>query len=394
MTEAVKGAGSGFVADLKALEPKQWAGIAAALVISLVLEIFMGSACMGFFVVAVVLYMVPHILGVSSVRIKTLIGVVFAVLAIMLGTFAFAGSIQSSIDAKDTGSDAKIQNIVYDEESNTLTFEIIDSELKPGEEKDWYAIAESVPIEGIAFGRPNRAGGDSVLHREASDPIDDSKALRDITVTYVGQEAGKYTYRCTVSDFDLDDGKLYLTGIGVVDKDNKLKTSVQFMIDEGSDHTSILFTGTAYTVAFALVIFYMILIFSTLMRRSAEKTRSKMEAEGRLYPQGYGRCKECGAVVLPGEVNCRKCGAYIDVPDEIKPHKKDFFQCTECGAEVPSDATECPRCGAKFDGTETEIVHSDGNVEITAEQTTCPDCGNSVPAGTEWCPRCGRIMKK
>ena len=170
--------------------------------------------------------------------------------------------------------------------------------------------------------------------------------------------------------------------------------SLVFWYDYDADTTMICLTGTAYTVAFAAILFFMILVFSTMMRSSAEKTRAKMEAEGRLYPQGYGRCKQCGAMVLPGEVNCRKCGAYIDVPDELRVKKKDFFQCSECGAEVPSDATECPKCGAKFDeAQENVVVHADGTEDISTESIVCPECGSTVPSNADWCPKCGQMLK-
>ena len=403
MTETAKGSGTGIIADFMALTTKQWIGIIAAMAVALILEIFMGSTCMGFFVVAVLLYMIPHMLGVSSVKVKTVVGVVFAVAAISLGTFAFGGTIEYLEDAKNTSDDSKIQDIVYDEENNYLTFTLIDEELLPGTEESprkWHARAQSIPVDGIAFGKPNRAGGESKMYLETSDPKykADDEATKDliVTATYVGQDAatGKYTWKCEVKDFKLDDGKLYLIGVGVGEGD-KITKSVGFAVDKGCDKTMIYFKGTAYTVAFALVIYFMILIFSTVMRRSAEKSRKKMEAEGRLYPQGYGRCKKCGAMVLPGEINCRKCGTYIDVPEELRAKKKDFFQCTECGAEVPSDADVCPKCGAKFEGSETEIVHEDGSVEVTEDDSNiCPGCNNPVPPGAEWCPRCGHMMKK
>ncbi len=53
---------------------------------------------------------------------------------------------------------------------------------------------------------------------------------------------------------------------------------------------------------------------------------------------------------------CRKCGAYIDVPDELRHKKDDYFQCSECGAEVPGDSTVCPKCGAKFDEDDETVI--------------------------------------
>jgi ribosomal protein L40E len=148
------------------------------------------------------------------------------------------------------------------------------------------------------------------------------------------------------------------------------------------------------------------MILSNIMKGRMEKTREQMEKEGRLYPQGHGRCQKCGAVVLPGEVNCRKCGEYIDRPDEMKPDKKDFFECSECGAEVPADAKQCPKCGAAFDEEDEEIIEADTSVKTNAEPSprsepvqkdtssrapiVCPECGETSPAGAWFCPRCGR----
>ncbi|MCL1984664.1 MAG: zinc ribbon domain-containing protein [Methanomassiliicoccaceae archaeon] len=105
-----------------------------------------------------------------------------------------------------------------------------------------------------------------------------------------------------------------------------------------------------YSVFMILVFPYLILsVLVWWMRRSLERTRARLEAEGRLYPQGYGRCKRCGTIVLPGEISCRKCGEYIDVPEEMRVKKVNYFECSECGREVPEDAGVCPYCGEAFE---------------------------------------------
>ena len=178
----------------------------------------------------------------------------------------------------------------------------------------------------------------------------------------------------------------------VTEGEDTKTVGVSFMIDHGASSSDIYtasLNGMWMYTAMVAIMFFMILIFSTIMRRSAEKTRQKMEADGRLYPQGYGRCKECGAMVLPGEVTCRKCGAYIDVPDELRAHKKDYFVCEECGAEVPKDADVCPKCGAKFDAVENEVQHVDGTVDVSEETFECSECGAIVPANATRCPKCG-----
>lgn len=397
MNETVTGPVSKFIGEFKALTTKQWIGIMAALVISLALEMYMGAGCMIYFIIAIVLYMIPHILGVSSVSIKATVCVVFAVVAILIGTFAYGGVVDQNVD-KINSSDGAVQNISYNEEDGTITFDLVG--LDPGDsetKKTWYAYTAITPVSGISFGSPMMNGGTEVVYRETTDP----KYSEGKTVSIVSEydEATKqYTNHCTVQNIYFEKGNLYGLNVGYLeypDEKGKIINHVSFMIDKGCDRTALCLSGSGYTLGSTVIIFFMILLFSALMRSSAEKSRKKMEAEGRLYPKGYGRCKNCGATVLPGEVNCRKCGTYIDVPEEMRPHKKDFFQCTECGAEVPSDATACPKCGAKFEGSETEVVREDGEVETSEDDMiACPGCDYHVPAGTEWCPKCGRMLKK
>jgi RNA polymerase subunit RPABC4/transcription elongation factor Spt4 len=101
--------------------------------------------------------------------------------------------------------------------------------------------------------------------------------------------------------------------------------------------------------------FLLLSMLTWWMRKNLERTRAKLEKEGRLYPQGYGRCKKCGSLVLPGEVICRKCGEYIDVPEELRVKKVNYFECSECGREVPKDAGVCPYCGEAFEDDDAEL---------------------------------------
>lgn len=217
----------------------------------------------------------------------------------------------------------------------------------------------------------------------------------DDKVTTMTVEYDSETNISTISgSVTLDTSVLYMGALGMEDADGDIENSTYtWFLTETYDGSlsAICLYGVFYSVVFIMIIFFMMLFMSAFMRGRLEKTRIKMESEGRLYPQGYGRCDSCGSVVLPGEVNCRKCGAYIDRPDEMKPKKVDFFTCSDCGAEVPADAKVCPKCGATFeDDVETEIVHPDGTVEVTNEIVKCPDCGTDMPPGTQFCPKCGR----
>ena len=125
-------------------------------------------------------------------------------------------------------------------------------------------------------------------------------------------------------------------------------TAIIFTFFELKDDASA--SDVILSIFVTLILPFLILALLTWwMRRNLERVRARMEAEGRLYPQGYGRCKRCGSLVLPGEAMCRKCGEYVDVPEEMRVKKVSYFECSECGREVPQDAGVCPYCGEAFD---------------------------------------------
>ncbi len=193
----------------------------------------------------------------------------------------------------------------------------------------------------------------------------------------------------------LDNSKLYSLFLAHLGDDGKIDTStMSYSTLSGfnftGNTTSYTLTGAAYVCAYIALFFFIILGLTTIMRRRLQHTRAKMEAAGRLYPQGYGRCTLCGAIVLPGEGNCRKCGAYIDRPESMKPRKKDYLTCSVCGAEITEDMTECPKCGAKFDGEESVVTHVDGSQETSVEMMVCPVCNKHIPATSERCTYCGK----
>ena len=115
----------GFIGDFKSLTPKQWLGIVAAIALALILEIYMGTNCMGFLVVAIVLYMIPHLLKVMSVKVKTVVGVAFIVVAILVGTFAFSGTLANNENLINTDN-SQIKDVSYDESTDTIEFYLAD----------------------------------------------------------------------------------------------------------------------------------------------------------------------------------------------------------------------------------------------------------------------------
>jgi|GEM_PF-2506776 len=205
----------------------------------------------------------------------------------------------------------------------------------------------------------------------ASNPADPILNVYTFTITSL-KDGGMFSY--WFADGNKESGKL----LGPVTMDD-------------SQLTTFCFTGNLYYIGVNIVVFFfLIVLITTWMRSNLEKTRARLEAEGRLYPQGYGRCKECGTIILPGEVVCRKCGAYIDVPDEIKVKKVEYFECSDCGKEVPLSSDKCPFCGAAFeDDIEDETVAEAEKGPKNEVTFTCSECGKQVPESASVCPHCG-----
>jgi ribosomal protein L40E len=353
--------------EFSALSTKQMIAIIVAIAVALVLELFGAStACLTMLVVPIVIYMVPHLMGVESVKVKAVVGALFFTIALILGTFAYSGSDEATDISKDPSNDY-IYGVSYSAENDNLSATVV---FDDPDVPNWKVLLTYGTVSAVGFG----------VIRGYDDP-------HEATMIKAG-ETNRYYYDL----FDLKDGKLYLVLIQIVDADDedKVYKNLGFTINTGfNDYIKVSFFGAAPIVLLGAVVFSLLLGLSYFMRRGLQKTRDKMEEQGRLYPQGYGRCKECGALVLPGEVTCKKCGAYIDVPEDIKANKKDYFICSECGAEVPNDSNECPKCGAKFDGVETEVVHADGSVDVSTETFECSECGAQVPANASHCPNCG-----
>ena len=346
-----------LIGEFKALKPVQWIAIVAAIAICTVLEVLgFGAQCFGFAIIGILLYMIPHLTGVMSPKIKAVVGVLFIVVAVPVGTVMYDDYAETTAD--EIGKDSKyFKDISCDPATGVLYVSFTET----GDATVDYGI-----IDSIAFG---------VVNCRTSNI--------EMTVPDVKESDGLYH---SSVNLELDNSKLYYVKVSQGDNWRA------FTIDTGisdSDSTKLSLYGAAVVVAYSMIIFFFMLAITTMMRKAAFKARDKMEAEGRLYPQGYGRCKQCGALVLPGEVVCRKCGEYIDVPEEMKVHKKDCFICESCGAEVPADAKTCPRCGVSFDEIETEIVHVDGSVDKTVETFECSECGEQVPSNAKRCPKCG-----
>jgi ribosomal protein L40E len=376
--------------DLKwfgTLTLKQMFGIISALAFALVLTLYGFGAsctCFGMMIIAVVLYMLPKMLKVENFKLMTLVGVLFAVTAILVGGLVTAPALVGAYEGNPPDNDYFV-NVEYEYESGNMKISATLANWEGIDDDDKLPVVHFSygKVLGIGFGMiPENA---AAVEKFDPVPMNVNKTDGSVSGSVKIDNNNLYFGYLTVKKTD-ESGKNVLDGSSVT----RFLKADPF---EGSI-TSLGLFGCLISTLYIMIMFFMIMIFSNIMRNRMEKTRERMEQEGRLYPQGYGKCEECGAIVLPGEVNCRKCGAYIDRPDEMKPNKKDFFECSDCGAEVPSDAKTCPKCGVAFEEDETEVTHADGRVESTKETFACPECGYVVPGTATFCNRCGAKFKK
>ncbi len=357
---------------------KQILGVIVAFAVALILTLYgfgASCSCFGILIIAVILYMLPRLMGVEHVKLMTLVGALFAVTAILIGgLFMAPGFVEGNQGSPPVDNNEFYDSVDYIYVGGGIEIEAVLSD-DIGSRTVHFVYAE---VRGIVFGGIPNATFDMETQLTAAGTMANGSVTLDPEKLYIGY--------VIIREVNASGDTVAVEGS---------ETYWRFLTDafEGSI-TSLTLYGCAYFMVQIMIIFFMIMIFSNIMKSRMVKTREKMEKEGRLYPQGYGRCDNCGSMVLPGEVKCRKCGAYIDRPDEMKPDKKDFFECSDCGAEVPMDAEECPKCGAKFDEEEYEVVHSDGTVETTKETMACPECGALSPAASTFCTRCGAKFDK
>lgn len=335
-----------------------------------------GMMCFGLILIPVILYMIPHLLGVEGVKIFAVFGVAFMIVALALGAFVCGPGYVNEYDEPSDNDYFSDITYTYEGSSVTMTADI-------GKTTDLNVYFCTVEITSLFYQSAMSSGNPTI------------KLLAEAGTVTTGDPI--------TTTVDLDPDKLYAgylilasSNDGSSLENSEGSTRWTFLADayDGS-YASLCLSGCGVVVAYVMIVFFLLLFLSAFMRKRFEVARDKMEKDGRLYPQGYGRCANCNGIVLPGEINCRKCGTYIDRPDELKPDKKDFFECSDCGAEVPADAKVCPKCGATFDeDDEIVVTHADGNVETTNKTATCPECGETIPVTAAFCPRCGRKNDK
>ena len=340
--------------------------MAIAMVLGLVIVSAAGfTGVLVWVVIAIILYMLPHLAGAKPAT-KAVFGVLFVVIGLVLGAFVIGPAF-----AKDNSSTHLTGNGIDADITYTDT-EFSFSATYSGTDTHDMVICYS-EVDYISFKNAYLKNNINSIP---------TAAMTHAGSTYTGSAA-------------IDSSKLYYVFLAFLNDDGKVNTSTMSHVtltdfDYHGNINDYTVKGAIWAIGMIALFFFIVLGVTTFMRMRLAATRKKMEAQGRLYPQGYGRCNFCGAIVLPGQVNCPKCGAYIDRPESMKPHKKDYFVCSVCGCEVSPDMKECPKCGAQFDGEENVVTHKDGTSDVSEETKTCPNCGKAIPANSARCPYCGK----
>ena len=323
------------------------------------------TTCFGGIMVAVLLYVVPKSMGADAKKLAVFGVIIFIAMSVFSALYV---SKPMMLDHEGTHG------------SNGFT----DIQVTPFRESDnvvftaTYAGATATTELTVEYREVTNVWAGGWSHGKTAQTVPNDNP------------AGSTAFENTLAPIALGSGKAYSFQVVAVDGTDR-KTSEFYLgpiTMSDSQLTTFCLQWNFYAMALNMFVFFvLILLFTTWMRKNLDRTRERLEREGRLYPPGYGRCKECGTVVLPGEVVCRKCGTYIDIPEELKVKKVEYFECSECGKEVPAGADVCPACGAAFDGT----VDEEPNVtEQKAAQTfTCSECKKEVAADAEVCPHCG-----
>lgn len=316
----------------------------------------------GFLLIGVLLFIIPKLFGAKDLKLMIAFGIAFFLVTSLIGAFAVS---QPAIQNNDDY--ASYDNNGFSDVNFTYTDGMVTATVQ-------YETGKTV---GLNFGNVSwicyfnygvynsTEGDNATVH-----PMTEIEGTGEYTVTFSA-------------------GSGYLYGYSFTDTvgDAKTTSETKFYSDlmDSSQMTQFVITWNMYYVALASIMYLMIVLITTWMRKNLEKTRAQMEAEGRLYPQGYGRCKECGSVVLPGETCCRKCGAYVEVPEDIKMKTANHFKCPGCGGDVLADAETCPNCSRTITQEERDAAMP----KKSGETFECSDCGARVPADAKVCPKCG-----
>ena len=320
--------------NVKTSVPKMIIGAAIALglgILLMYLGLFNQCCGLGYLLVACVALYIPKMFGMTKMQYLIVFGVLFFLVTTAVGAFAVSKPMFENGSNVEDFNDSDFSNV-----SITLVGEGADVSVTYSGATAGTIKVDFYQVQLVTY---------QMISKTSSD---------DYKYTMTETSPGTYTANIP----SVPSGFVYQFAFeNTVGETTTTSDSVYYMgAINDSELQKFCLLYNAYNCGIIAVLFFLMLILTTISRKNLEKTRARMEAEGRLYPQGYGRCKECGSIVLPGETCCRKCGAYIDVPDELRHRKVDMVECSECGAEIPEDAKVCPKCGAVFD-EEEEVVY-------------------------------------
>ena len=318
-------------------KPAMILGVILALgigVLAMYLGVFNQCCGLGYLLVACIALYVPKIFGMTKTQYLIVFGVVFFLVLTFVGAFVFSKPMLQNESNIDTYNNDGFSNVSITANGEGAIISVTYTGDVPEKLNVNFYQVQLVTYQMI------------------------TKTSHDVSTYELIKDGETTTYKANVDK--VPSGFVYQISFEKVNGETVTTSPSVYYIDKITDSelTNFCLLYNAYSCGIIIMLFYLMLVLTAWSRKNLEKTRARMEAEGRLYPQGYGRCKECGSIVLPGETCCRKCGAYIDVPEELRHKKVDMVECSECGAEIPEDAKVCPKCGATFD-EEEEIVYVD-----------------------------------
>ena len=299
------------------------------------LNLFNACCGMGFILIGILMFVVLNIFGVDSTKLLVAVGILFFVIATAFGGLYVSKEFidsNSNVGSYDSNGFSGVE-ITY-LPSGDLSVSVKYTGDRTIDTSS--VICNYGEMSFVCYKTYNNYSGDDYKH----------------SMTLTGD-----VYTCTFKASDTKIGVFSFEAKSgddnIVSIDGFYKGSIN---DNGlfSDYNLFTLQGNAYYTLIVTLMFMLVIFFTKWSKKNLEKNMAKLEAEGRLYPQGYGRCKECNSIVLPGETCCRKCGAVVELPEKYinSLEEIDYFECSDCGAKVPSDANVCPNCGAKFDEEE------------------------------------------
>ena len=210
-----------------------------------------------FSMVGIVLFIIPKIFGVKDVKVLTVMGIVFLIFSSLLGAFAFTVPTLEDNDESDMTGDFSNLTIV-EQADGTYTVTVSYTGTQTGTMKMYTPQIGTTSYKVVSIGRV--------------DPVDMSGS--GTTYTYAG--------------LSLPSGELHAIYFEIGPEDS-VESSDTVNITANISHSDIVKHAVKwnfYATGLTVMVFFLVLILTSWMRRSLEKTRARMEAEGRLYPQG------------------------------------------------------------------------------------------------------------